>query len=83
MIRASILPNSELVPHPDSRSTLYYHPKQPEKDWSLKCRIGAFAFIRAKGYKRLAIELKRNKSRFAGDEIIWVTSLSATREKTV
>lgn len=63
MILASILPNSELVPYTRlSRSTLYYHPKQPEKDWSLKCQIEeALRTHPSYGHKRLAIELKRNK----------------------
>jgi transposase InsO family protein len=63
MIRKSILPNSELAPYARlSHSTLYYHPKQPEKDWSLKCQIEEALHVHPSyGHKRLAIELNRNK----------------------
>lgn len=57
------LPKSRLsLPVGLSRSTLYYHPKQPEKDWSLKCQIEEALHLHPSyGHKRLAIELKRNK----------------------
>lgn len=63
MIRTSVLPNSELVPYANlSRSSLYYQPKQPIKDWSLKCRIEEVLREHPSyGHKRLALALKRNK----------------------
>lgn len=63
MIRTSVLPNSELVPYAGiSRSTLYYQPKQPIKDWSLKRQIEEVLREHPSyGHKRLAIALKRNK----------------------
>jgi len=63
MIRSNVLPNSELVPYVNlSRSTLYYHPKQPDKDWLLKCQIEEVLHeYPSYGHKRLALELKRNK----------------------
>ena len=45
-----------------SRSTLYYRPKQPDKDWKLKIQIEeALHYHPSYGHKRLAIHLKRNK----------------------
>ena len=45
-----------------SRASLYYHPKQPEKDWLLKQEIETVLREHpAYGHKRLAIALKRNK----------------------
>jgi len=47
-----------------ARSSLYYKPKQPQKDWDLKCRIEEV--LRAHpsyGHKRLAIALHVNKKR--------------------
>ncbi len=47
-----------------ARSTLYYKPKLPDKDWSLKCDIeGVLREHPSYGHKRLAIELKINKKR--------------------
>ena len=45
-----------------SRASLYYQPKQPEKDWMLKQEIETV--LRAYpsyGHKRIALTLKRNK----------------------
>lgn len=45
-----------------SRSSLYYHPKQPDKDWALKQRIEEILReYPAYGHKRLALALRRNK----------------------
>jgi len=45
-----------------SRSTLYYQPKQPAKDWKLKIQIEqALHYHPSYGHKRLADHLKRNK----------------------
>jgi transposase InsO family protein len=44
-----------------ARSTLYYKPKKPDKDWQLKCQIEEV--LRAHpsyGSPRIALELKRN-----------------------
>ena len=47
-----------------ARSTLYYKPKLPDKDWKLKCDIEKVLRIHpAYGHRRLAIELKVNKKR--------------------
>ena len=46
-----------------SRSTLYYKPKKPDKDWQLKCCIEEVLRLPGKhsyGSPRIAIELKRN-----------------------
>lgn len=63
MIRSNVLPNSELAPHTGlSRSALYYRPKQPTKDWSLKCRIEETLHKHPSyGHKRLAMKLGRNR----------------------
>lgn len=46
------------------RSTYYYHPKQPVKDWALKQRIEAVLSDHpAYGHKRIAPILKVNKKR--------------------
>ncbi len=45
-----------------SRGSLYYQPKQPDKDWQLKCRIEEV--LRRKpsyGHRRIAGDLKMNK----------------------
>lgn len=47
-----------------SRSSLWYRPKKPDKDWALKCRIEEV--LRAHpsyGYRRLALHLKENKKK--------------------
>ena len=45
-----------------SRSSLYYRPKQPEKDWTLKQQIEAVLREHPSyGHKRLALALRRNK----------------------
>lgn len=45
-----------------SRSTLYYHPKQPVKDWMLKCRIEEVLRIHPSyGSRRIALHLKMNR----------------------
>ena len=45
-----------------SRSTLYYKPTQPEKDWALKCRIEAVLREHPSyGSPRIALALTRNK----------------------
>src|SRR3989344_5606241 len=45
-----------------SRSTLYYKPTQPEKDWALKCRIEALLRGHPSyGSPRIALALTRNK----------------------
>lgn len=47
-----------------SRSSLYYHRKQPDKDWELKCEIEKVLREHpAYGHKRLAIQLRINKKR--------------------
>lgn len=47
-----------------SRSTFYYHPKQPEKDWHLKNLIEqVLSQHHSYGHKRIARELKINKKR--------------------
>jgi len=47
-----------------SRSSLYYKPKKPEKDWELKCEIEkALREHPSYGHKRLAVHLKINKKR--------------------
>jgi putative transposase len=44
-----------------SRGTIYYQPKQPEKDWRLKCRIEEVLRKRPSyGSPRIALALKRN-----------------------
>lgn len=44
-----------------SRSTLYYQPKQPQKDWHLKNRIEMVLTNHPSyGYRRVALELKLN-----------------------
>ena len=45
-----------------SRATLYYHPKQPKKDWAVKQEIESVLRKHpAYGHKRIAIALKRNR----------------------
>ena len=47
-----------------ARSTLYYKPRLPDKDWILKCDIEKVLRKHPSyGHKRLAIELKVNKKR--------------------
>jgi putative transposase len=47
-----------------ARSSLYYKPKQPQKDWDLKCRIAEVLREHPSyGHKRLAIALGVNKKR--------------------
>lgn len=47
-----------------ARSTLFYTRKQPEKDWTMKCRIEeALREFPSYGHRRLAIHLKENKKR--------------------
>ncbi len=47
-----------------SRSSLYYHPKQPEKDHQLKDQIlDVLSTHSAYGYRRIAITLEVNKKR--------------------
>lgn len=47
-----------------SRSTLYYKPKKPDRDWELKCRIEEVLRLHhAYGSRRLAIHLKMNRKR--------------------
>jgi putative transposase len=47
-----------------SRSSLYYAPKQPSKDWELKCRIENVLHEHPSyGHKRLALHLGINKKR--------------------
>lgn len=47
-----------------SRSMLYYKPKQPSKDWQLKCEIEKVLREHPSyGHKRLAIHLDVNKKR--------------------
>jgi putative transposase len=44
-----------------SRSQMYYHPKQPDKDWALKCRIEQVLRQHPSyGSPRVALALKRN-----------------------
>ena len=45
-----------------ARSTLYYQPLQPDKDWQLKCAIEAVLEVHKDyGYRRVAMHLKLNK----------------------
>lgn len=47
-----------------ARSSLYYTPKQPQKDWDLKCRMEEVLREHPSyGHKRLAIALGVNKKR--------------------
>ena len=47
-----------------SRASLYYKPKQPQKDWELKCNIEEVLHEHPSyGHRRLALELKVNKKR--------------------
>jgi len=47
-----------------SRASLYYTPKQPGKDWALKCDIEKVLRIHPSyGHKRLALHLRVNKKR--------------------
>lgn len=47
-----------------SRASLYYAPKQPQKDWALKCRMEEILREHPSyGHKRLAIALDVNKKR--------------------
>lgn len=47
-----------------SRATLYYHPKQPAKDWHLKNQIETVLRSHPSyGHKRIRIELRINKKR--------------------
>lgn len=47
-----------------SRSSLYYVPKQPQKDWALKCQIEEVLHEHPSyGHRRLALHLKLNKKR--------------------
>jgi len=80
MIRSNVLPNSELVPYVNlSRSSLYYHPKQPDKDWLLKCQLEEVLHeYPSYGHKR-----SKQEASVAGDEIVWSSSISSTGQKTV
>ena len=45
-----------------SRSTLYYQPKKPDKDWQLKCRIEEVLREHPSyGHRRLSFHLGMNK----------------------
>lgn len=45
-----------------ARSTLYYQPKQPNKDWQLKCRIEAVLREHPSyGSRRISLHLKMNR----------------------
>ena len=47
-----------------SRSSLYYRPKKPDKDWQLKCEIEkVLRQYPSYGHKRLAMYLQINKKR--------------------
>jgi transposase InsO family protein len=47
-----------------ARSTLYYKPRLPDKDWKLKCEIEKVLRTHPSyGHRRLAIELRVNKKR--------------------
>lgn len=47
-----------------SRSSLYYRPKLPDKDWGLKTKIEEVLRVHPSyGHKRLALNLKVNKKR--------------------
>lgn len=47
-----------------SRSRLYYDPKQPSKDWALKCRMEeVLRIFPSYGHKRLALALHVGKNR--------------------
>jgi putative transposase len=47
-----------------SRSTLYYRPKKPDKDWELKCRIEEVLRIHPSyGSRRIALHLTLNRKR--------------------
>lgn len=45
-----------------SRSTFYYRPRKPDKDWQLKCQIEEVLRVHPSyGSPRIALHLKRNK----------------------
>ena len=45
-----------------SRSTLYYKPRKPDKDWVLKCKIeGVLRIHHSYGSRRIAIHLSMNR----------------------
>lgn len=47
-----------------SRSTSYYKPKQPKKDWGLKQKIeGVLREHQSYGHRRIAIDLRMNKKK--------------------
>lgn len=47
-----------------ARSTLYYKPKQPDKDWELKCQIETVLREHPSyGHRRIALHLKINRKR--------------------
>lgn len=47
-----------------SRGTLYYKPKQPDKDWELKCRIEeVLREHHSYGSRRIALHLRLNRKR--------------------
>lgn len=47
-----------------SRSTLYYKPKKPDKDWALKCRIEEVLREHPSyGSRRIALHLRLNRKR--------------------
>lgn len=47
-----------------ARSTLFYYPKKPGRDWALKCRIEeVLRAFPSYGYRRVALHLKENKKR--------------------
>ena len=47
-----------------SRTSFYYHPKQPDKDWQLKCQIeGVLEIHPDYGYRRIARHLGINRKR--------------------
>ena len=65
MIRRSSALKTPLIKRSGmSRSTLYYRPKLPDKDWQLKCQIEeALRIHPSYGHKRLALHLNVNKKR--------------------
>jgi len=63
-----------------SRGTLYYHLKQPEKDWRLKCQIEEVLRKHPSyGSPRIALELKRNHKPV--ERVMKIFSLKAYRRR--
>jgi transposase InsO family protein len=63
-----------------ARSTLFYHPKKPERDWELKCRIEeVLREFPAYGSPRVALALGRNHK--AVERVMKVFGIKAYRRR--